>query len=312
MDTRYLQYFITIAEERNMTKAAERLFVSQSSLSYQLSKLEKEVGTSLFLRTKNDMILTQAGSLYMDTALRVIALKDLLYQNIEDINQRGHLRISVTSLWGNKLLSEVLPEFKKEFPELIFKVNHVNDQEALKTSINKGELDFALISVPFFESANERTELLGREELFFAVYAGHPYVSRNPGDTITQEELADSFFSETIIASKKTSANYQLMEQLFKVHKGALPHNLCEVNGMPLTRSLIAQEIGMGFIPVSAKGLEESIHYYSCEPKVFRYNVMMHRENLIFNQPEQSFFNYVINYYKKNIGPIVTAPVDWK
>ena len=52
MDIKYLTYIIAIAEEKNMTKAAEKLFVSQSSLSYYLSKLEQDVGTPLFLRAK--------------------------------------------------------------------------------------------------------------------------------------------------------------------------------------------------------------------------------------------------------------------
>lgn len=50
MDTKYLEYIITIADEKNMTKAAEKLYVSQSSLSYYLSKLEHELGTPLFIR----------------------------------------------------------------------------------------------------------------------------------------------------------------------------------------------------------------------------------------------------------------------
>lgn len=307
MDTRYLQYFIAIAEERNMTKAAERLFVAQSSLSYQLSKLENEVGVPLFLRTKNDMILTPAGSLYLDTAYKVIALKDRLYQNIADLNQRGHLRISVTSVWGNRVMAEVLPELKKVFPDIIFEVNHLNDQEQSKNDISKGELDFALLSVPFLDSSDSRTALLGREELLFAVPAGHPYVRENPGSTIAQEELADRFFDETLWSSKKTSANRELLEQIFRIYKGDIPPQLCEANGIPLTCSIVAQAAGAAFIPVSSKSLEDKIHYYSCEPQVFRYNIIMHRENLVFNKPEQSFFDCVKRYYQEHIGPIVTA-----
>lgn len=309
MDTRYLQYFIAIAEERNMTKAAERLYVAQSSLSYQLNKLESDVGVPLFLRTKNDMTLTPAGNLYLETALRVIALKDRLYQNIADLNQRGHLRISITSIWGNKILSDVVPEFKKAFPDLIFEVNQINDQEYLRNDIAKGELDFAIISVPFLDTPDERTELLGTEELLFAVPSSHPYVEENPGDTITQEELANRFFGETILVSKKTSANRQLLEQLFMVHKGALPPKLCEVNGIPLTCTFVSRELGVALIPVSGKCKEDKIHYYSCSPQINRFNVMMHRENLVFNRPEQSFFDCVKAYYQENIGSVLTNPL---
>ena len=55
MDIKHLVYFITLAEERNMTKAAEKLYISQSTLSYILSKLETELGKPLFLRAKKEM-----------------------------------------------------------------------------------------------------------------------------------------------------------------------------------------------------------------------------------------------------------------
>lgn len=309
MDTRYLQYFIAIAEERNMTKAAERLFVAQSSLSYQLSKLETEVGVPLFQRAKNDMILTPAGSLYLDTAYKVIALKDRLYQNIADLNQRGHLRISVTSVWGNRIMEAILPELKEIFPDIVFEVNHLNNQEQSKNDISKGKLDFALISVPFLDSMDDRVELLGRDELLFAVPAGHPYTQENQEPFITQEELTNRFFEESIWISHKKSANFLLVEQLFRTHKGSLPPKLCIVTGPPLTRSLVAQGTGVAFLPVSGMGEENQIRYYSCEPKIFRYNTMVHRENLVFNKPEQSFFDCVKQYYQENIGPIVTAPL---
>ena len=63
LEIKYLNYIITIANERNMTKAAEKLFVSQSSLSYYLSKLEQELGTPLFFRQKNELLPTPAGHL---------------------------------------------------------------------------------------------------------------------------------------------------------------------------------------------------------------------------------------------------------
>lgn len=309
MDTRYLQYFIVIAEERNMTKAAERLYVAQSSLSYQLNKLETEVGVPLFLRTKNDMILTPAGRLYLDAARHVIALKDRLYQNIADLDQRGHLRIAATSLWGDKLLERILPEFKKSFPDLTFEVYQFHDQATLRSDIAKGKLDFALISIPFLDTPDERTELLGTEELLFAVPAGHPYTKENPGDSITQEEIANRFFEETVLSSRRTYTNRQLTEQLYRTYKGELPPKLCAVGGLPLTCSVIAQNIGVALMPISGKSMEDKIHYYSCEPKIIRYNVMLHRENLVFNKPEQGFFDFVKEYYQKNIGPVVTKPL---
>ena len=62
MDTKYLKYVLTIARKKNMTKAAEELYVSQSSLSQYLSRLEQEIGVQLFIRAKGELLLTPAGS----------------------------------------------------------------------------------------------------------------------------------------------------------------------------------------------------------------------------------------------------------
>ena len=91
MDTKYLSYILTIAKKENMTKAAEELFVSQSTLSQYLSKLESELGTPLFYRSKGRLTLTAAGRLYIDASEKVMAIKDNLYQNIQNLDNRGHM-----------------------------------------------------------------------------------------------------------------------------------------------------------------------------------------------------------------------------
>lgn len=299
MDTKLLSYFITMAQERNMTKAADRLFVSQSSLSYHLSKLESDVGTALFSRTKNDLILTPAGELYLDAAKKVVAIKDQLYQRIRTLDARGIIRICVNSVWGDKMMADLIPAFKHTFPSLTFELFHSDDQAIIKKKLANDEADYGLLSVPFPESDDiSNIELLCEDELLFAVSKNHPYVKQYPVDTITQEALTQTFFQENILISKKSSANYKIMEKCFLHYRAALPPNLCEINGIPLTCTLVAREAGVSFIPESGKMLENEVHYYSCQPKLIRYNILMHRENLIFNKPEQLFFDCIKNYYR--------------
>ena len=65
MDTRQMEYIIQISEERSITKAAEKLFITQSALNQQLQKLEKELRLPLFVRTRSDWHLTPAGEIYI-------------------------------------------------------------------------------------------------------------------------------------------------------------------------------------------------------------------------------------------------------
>ena len=118
MDTKYLSYILTIAKKENMTKAAEELFVSQSTLSQYLSKLESELGTPLFYRSKGRLTLTAAGRLYIDAAEKVMSIKDNLYQNIQNLDNRGHITIGVTSQFALRMLTELIPPFKSRFPDV--------------------------------------------------------------------------------------------------------------------------------------------------------------------------------------------------
>ena len=75
MDTKILEYVIAIAEEKSLSKAAERLYLSQPALSQRLKKLEDELGTPLFLREKNGLSITDAGRIYINGAHSILQIK---------------------------------------------------------------------------------------------------------------------------------------------------------------------------------------------------------------------------------------------
>ena len=296
MDIKYLTYIIAIAEERNMTKAAEKLFVSQSSLSYYLSKLEQDVGTPIFLRAKNELLLTPAGQLYVEAAQNVVEIKKQLYKNISDLNHKAHIVISTTSLWGNRLFADVIPQFREAFPDVTFELSQT-EIIFLEKEIADGKVDFALISVDSKDELDDTTELLREEEVLFAVPKNHPYCQSHPGTEISQKELMSSFYNDNFLLSRKGSANRHLANRLFTQYSASPPSRICEVNGLLLTCDMVAQGTGVAFIPVSGKAQENLVHYYSLSPKLYRYNILVHRKNLVLNRPEQAFFDFVKNYF---------------
>ena len=86
MDTRQIEYILQIAEENNITKAAEKLFITQSALNQQLLKLERELGTPLFQRTKNKWCLTDAGRIYVEGARKMMQIKKDTYNQLYDVS----------------------------------------------------------------------------------------------------------------------------------------------------------------------------------------------------------------------------------
>ena len=85
MDLKQLEYIIAIDKERNISKAANRLFITQSALNQQLLKIENELGTKLFDRRHPFMVPTLSGKIYINTAKRMIEMKEDTYKIIRDI-----------------------------------------------------------------------------------------------------------------------------------------------------------------------------------------------------------------------------------
>lgn len=295
MDTNYLNYIIVIAEERNMTKAAEQLYVSQSSLSYYLSKLEQEIGTPLFIRAKNGLIPTPAGEMYIESAKEVVGIKERLYQNIMNMENQTHISISTTSYWGIQLFADIIPCFRTTFPNVTFSLSQI-DVANLKKEVLNGTVDIALMSVSSLDELDNMTEVLRKEELLFAVPASHPYVRSHPGDTITIRGFFNNFANETFLISRKGSANRDVFEELFSDWSNISPR-ICEITGIPLTTNIVATGIGVALVPASGRFKEDLVHYYYFVPGLYRYNIMIHRKNLVLNTPEQAFFNLVKNYF---------------
>lgn len=82
MDLKQIEYILKIAEEQNITHAAEKLFITQSALNQQLLKLEKELGTPLFYRSRTDWHPTPAGEIYLNAAKDILLIKKNAYNPI--------------------------------------------------------------------------------------------------------------------------------------------------------------------------------------------------------------------------------------
>ena len=118
MNWNQLQYIVTTAQEKSITKAAKKLFISQPSLTLSIQNLEKELGVELFERNRGSFTLTYAGQLYYDWALSTLHAKERLGDRLGDIRE-GHshlIRLGISPHRSATLLPVILPRFYKKFP----------------------------------------------------------------------------------------------------------------------------------------------------------------------------------------------------
>ena len=118
MNWNQLQYVITIAQEKNITRAARKLFISQPSLSLSIQSLEKETGVTLFERNHGEMVLTYAGKLFYEWAVSTLQSNHQLNIKLSDISEqkRQLIRIGISPHRSGIILPSVLEKFCLEFP----------------------------------------------------------------------------------------------------------------------------------------------------------------------------------------------------
>lgn len=298
MDTKYLNYVLTIARKKNMTKAAEELYVSQSSLSQYLSRLEQEIGVPLFIRAKGELLLTPAGELYVEAARKVIQIQKDLYHNIRGLNHKGHITIGVTSQFGLRMLTEIIPAYKKVFPQVTIEITESNVPTLTRMILEEG-IDCAVMALNCADAfAEEQVSLLRKEEVLFAVPAAHGYCLRNRTGIMTREELIHEFKDENFMLSKKGSTLRELADRIF-ASAGFQPSTMCETNSIIATRAMVAKGIGVTFIARSCVSDRENVAYYSLDPRMYRYNALVRRKNLIQNEPEKALFQHICGYFER-------------
>ena len=146
MDIRNLRYFLAVAREENMTRAAELLHVTQPTLSKALKALEEELGKKLFIRKSFSIRLTDEGMLLRDRAEDLVAMADKIEQefmSLDDITG-GDLYFGLAESYQIRYLAREISRFKAAYPELNYHITS-GDTEQVTEKLDKGLLDFGVI-----------------------------------------------------------------------------------------------------------------------------------------------------------------------
>lgn len=149
MEFRVLKYFLMVAREENITKAAALLHLTQPTLSRQLMQLEEELGVKLFHRSKHRIILTEDGMLLKRRAQEIVSLSDKTVQELshkEDMLS-GEVAIGCGETKSMLFLSEQIRKFQQKYPLVQFSI-HSAIADDIKERIEKGILDIGLLMEP--------------------------------------------------------------------------------------------------------------------------------------------------------------------
>ena len=188
MDLRTLHYFVVVAEERNITRAAERLSMSQPPLSSQIKGLEEELGVQLFIRGRRQLTITDAGAHLYRRARQLLELSDQTRQEIRSMEGlSGNLNISLVEGRAPFLLSRWIAGFRSEFPQVAIHLWNGGGDEVMER-LRRGLADLALVATPYSAEQFDGFSV-GREPWVAIISRDHP-LAKEEGMFIPLKNLA--------------------------------------------------------------------------------------------------------------------------
>lgn len=146
MDTRLLEYFLTIAQEENMTRAAKILHVTQPTFSKQLNKLEDLLGVKLFQRESRRMVLTEEGYILRDRSKTILGLTEKTFNDLQKSEEviHGNIKLSVAESDTFRNLVKIMKQIHEEYPMITFDI-HSGDAFSVTEQLDQGLIDFGLL-----------------------------------------------------------------------------------------------------------------------------------------------------------------------
>ncbi|KUN33260.1 LysR family transcriptional regulator [Streptomyces longwoodensis] len=179
MELRQLEYFVAVAEERNFTRAAERVHISQSGVSAQIRQLERELGAELFDRSARTVTLTVAGKAALAHARAALAAAGAVGQAVGEVTDliRGHLTVGMVIGCTVAPLFDALAAFHRAHPGV--EISLLEDSsDRLVDGVRTGAVDLALVGAAADTPDGLDALTLISERLVAAVPAGHPLATR--------------------------------------------------------------------------------------------------------------------------------------
>lgn len=238
MNFNQLKYLITVAKEKNITLAAKKLFISQSSLSQTIKNIENELKVKLFITDVSPIRLTYAGEYFVGWASKILKLKDDMCEKVQLINNNSEVKIVVGMATHRciYILPHVIKQFKDEFPHSFIEVKEYPTPTLQKMLLN-GELDL-LVDIENPDTFSYKNILLKKEKILLDVPDNYKSIGT---------ELY-AFKNVPFVLLSKEQLLGKCARELCKRYKFD-PEISVECKNIETAHSLVRQGLGVTFVP---------------------------------------------------------------
>ena len=250
MELRHLRYFVTVAEEGHVTRAAERLGMQQPPLSQQIKAMERELAVQLFRRKPRGVELTDAGRVFFDDVRSILARLDHAVETTRRTarGEEGRISVGISNTGAyHPLVPQVIRAFREANPRVFVMLEEGRNRELID-SLQSERLDAAIVRTIPDNSEALVINRLHEEPMVVALPSGLPLAQRNRGATIALKDLAN----ETFIAPPSQHATGMRGTVLAAFRKaGFKPRIGQEAPRTSSALSFVAAGFGVSFVPAS-------------------------------------------------------------
>ncbi|HEX2910995.1 MAG TPA: LysR family transcriptional regulator [Chloroflexia bacterium] len=252
MELRYFEYFVAVAEELSFSRAAERLSISQPPLSQQIQRLEKELAVQLFIRTKRNVELTEAGKIFLQEARRTLQQAEGAVKIVQRAGRGevGRLVIGFVGSSAYGFLPTAIRNFREQFPEVELALKELTTMEQVE-ALHTQQIDLGFLRPPIFRDDLEQ-EPVQKEPFLIALSEKHPLAHLTE---IAPKELAHEPF---ILVPRTLAPGFY--DQMVSICAGAgfHPRMVQEAIQFHVIVSLVAAGLGIAFVPSSIQTFQRS------------------------------------------------------
>ncbi|MFC7392312.1 selenium metabolism-associated LysR family transcriptional regulator [Scopulibacillus cellulosilyticus] len=304
MNFEHLKVFYTAAKQKNFSKTAKILHLSQPSVSSQIQQLEESLNVKLFKRTTKKIDLTQAGEILFQSAEKILNLVSQTEREIAQFSGsiHGELIIGASVTIGEHILPYVLGLYKKQYPNVQIIMKIYNSEQIIK-KLSNGEIQLAFIQSDISYPQFCQRPFLEDELVVITPYEWSHSILNDKNYFISQKEL----FSAPIILRESGSGTRRVIEEQLK-RNNLDPDQLNIVLELENTESIkSAVESGMGISIISKVAVLKELRLKTLRQLSIQGIPLKRKFFTIYDDkkltlPGETFLSFIYSYYKENLG----------
>lgn len=241
MDIKQLHYFIAVSEQMNFSKAAERLHISQPSLSNAIKKLEQEIGSPLLERNTRNLQLTEAGELLFERAKVIVKNMEVLKIEMDEVIVHGTRDITIGVMESIKhWLPKVIANYKKDYPHMKIHLVDILGSKRVKKSL-KSYKTHLIITNQLMDDPELEVQTLYEERLVAVLPLHHPLAQK---DTLTISDICEEPF---IISTEGFQTRRDILTSFEQAGKSI--NIQFEIERFETAVSLVREHLGVTILP---------------------------------------------------------------